>query len=1031
VSDEPKGTREGGKKRKGEPETRDTPLGQEPVQSAAETSEGSGVHTGRAADEGQRAEIEEETAEKQAPGKEGTPLTIVGVGASAGGLEAFSRLLSYLPSDTGLALVFVQHLASHHESALPHLLASATRMSVVQASEDLELEADTVYVIPPGVHLEIHNGRFHLLPRPDGEGMFMPVDYFFHSLAGYAQEKAVGVILSGTASDGADGLREIKVQGGITLAQTPTSAKYDGMPRAAIATGAVDMELGLQELAKQLTHLARHPFLRHRKPRHTGEDMMVSDRQMAEIFARLRNAAGVDFTHYKPGTIKRRLQRRMLLNRLTGVDSYLKYLRQHPPEVDALYQDVLIHVTRFFREPKSFEALREVVLPRLLERNPETIRVWVPGCSTGEEAYSVAMLLLEVLDERGNNLTIQIFGTDVSEEAVEQARRGIFPESIAADVDKERLRRFFSRTDGNYRIAKNVRDLCVFARQDITRDPPFSNLDLVLCRNLLIYLDATVQKKVLGIVHYALCTNGFLMLGSAESTGPNNDLFVPVDKKQRIYGKRPVHAPPVSFPLEYGPRFEGVRPPFPQRLQAGPYADAERLLLDIYTPAAVIVNEDLSIVHTRGKTGFYLELSAGTPNLNLLKMARRGLLHGLRSALHEVRRETRPTRREGLKVSFNGQGRVVDLAVYPLAVQEQRHYLVAFEDVTERQPPEPKSEGERSLPAAGTDDGCAKRIRVLQEELDSNRDYLQATIQDLEAANEELQSANEEILSSNEELQSTNEELDTAKEELQSTNEELNTVNEELHSRNEELSLANSDLSNLLGSVDIAIVMVSTDLRIRRITPMAERVLNLRIGDLDRPISHIRPNVEVPDLEKMIAGVIDKVEPVEREVRDRDGRWYSLRVRPYKSLDQRIEGAVLALVDIHANKRQAIELQEAHRYAEAILECVSQPVLVLDGALRVRRANPEFLRHFQVGPKETEGRPISELGNGQWDIPELRKLLDQVLPQRRIIDGFQMEHEFPHIGRRVMVLCARAIENADDGIGLILLAIRDMTAADG
>jgi two-component system CheB/CheR fusion protein len=857
----------------------------------------------------------------------------------------------------------------------------------------------------------------------------MPVDNFFHSLAGYAKEKAVGVILSGTASDGAVGLREIKAQGGIALAQTPASAKYDGMPRAAIATAAVDMTLDLEDLAKQLTHLAHHPFLRRPKPRRTGEDLIVSDRQMAEIFARLRSAAGVDFTHYKPGTIKRRLQRRMLLNRLTDVESYLKYLREHPPEVDALYQDVLIHVTRFFREPKSFESLREVVLPRLLERDPETIRVWVPGCSTGEEVYSVAILLLEALDERGNNVTIQIFGTDVSQESVEQARRGVFPDSIAADVGKERLRRFFSRTDGNYRIAKNVRDLCVFARQDIIRDPPFSNLDLVLCRNLLIYMDATVQKQVLGIFHYALCRNGFLMLGSAESTGPKNELFVPVDKRQRIYAKRPVHAPSVSFPLEYGPRPAGVRPPFRHRLEAGPYAGAERLLLDIYTPAAVIVNEDLSIVHTRGKTGFYLELSAGVPNLHLLKMARHGLLHGLRSAVQEVRRENRPTRREGLKVSFNGQGRVVDLAIYPLTVEEQRYYLVAFEDVTERQRPEPRARGEKTLPAVGADEDCAERIRALQEELESSRDYLQATIQDLEAANEELQSANEEILSSNEELQSTNEELDTAKEELQSTNEELNTVNEELHSRNEELSLANSDLSNLLGSVDIAIVMVSTDLRIRRITPMAEQVLNLRIGDLDRPISHIRPNVEVPDLEEMIAQVIDKVEPIEREVRDRDGRWYSLRVRPYKSLDQRIEGAVLALVDIDANKRQAIELQEAQHFAEAILECVREPVLVLDGDLSVRRANPEFLRQFKVGPEETEGRPISELGNGQWDTPELQKVLARVLSQRRAIDGLRVDYEFPHIGHRVVMLCARVIENSDGDIGLILVAIRDETEA--
>ena len=935
-----------------------------------------------------------------------------------------------MPADTGLALVFVQHLASHHESALPHLLAANTSMPVLQAKEAMPLEADKVYVIPPGVNLEIDEGRFHLTPRPEHAGLFMPVDFFFHSLAGYAQERAVGVILSGTASDGASGLREIKAQGGITLAQEPSSAKYDGMPRAAIAAGAVDLELSIPELAKQLAQLSSHPFFRHRKPRRAGDELQIDERQMVEIFNRLRSVAGVDFTHYKPGTIKRRLQRRMLLNRLTDVSSYLKYLRETPVEVEALYQDVLIHVTRFFREPESFRALQNMVLPRLLEHPVDSIRVWVPGCSTGEEAYSVAILLLETLQERSKTITIQIFGTDVSEEAVEQARRGVFSESIVADVGPERLRRFFNKTVGNYRIAKNVRDLCVFARQDITRDPPFSNLDLILCRNVLIYLGGKLQQKVLGIFHYALRTDGFLMLGSAESVGAQNDLFNPVDKKQRIFCKRHVHTPPISFPLEYGPHRISTGNILRHKPEVSPYGVADQLLLDNYAPTAVIVNEDLRIVHTRGKTGYYLELAAGDPDLNVLKMARHGLLHGLRSTLHQARRDNQPARKAGLKVTFNGHGRVVDLVVYPLLLQGARHYLIAFEDVTARQlAPDEGQTLEPTLEGSG-DPACLERIRQLQQELEANRDYLQSTIQDLEAANEELQSANEEILSSNEELQSTNEELDTAKEELQSTNEELNTVNEELHARNEELSLANSDLLNLLASVDLAIVMVSMDLRIRRFTPRAEQLFNLIKGDLERPISHVKPNIDCSDLAELITSVTDKVEPMEREVLDLEGHWYSLRIRPYKNLENRIDGAVLTLVDIDTNKRQAAQLQEANRYGEAILQCVNQPVLVLDGALKVRRANPVFLKHFQVAAADTEGRTIQELGNGQWDIPELRTLLEQVLPQRKAMDDFHVEHQFPHLGRRVMSLCARAIENANDGIDLILLAITDLTSAE-
>ena len=848
-------------------------------------------------------EPSEPAAEGEA--EERAPLTIVGVGASAGGLEAFSQLLSYLPDDTGLAIVFVQHLAAHHESALPHLIAGATRMSVVQAEEGMELERDYVYVIPPGVHLEIDEGRFHLSPRPEREGVFMPIDFFFRSLAAYAQERAVGVVLSGTASDGADGLREIKAQSGLTFAQTPDSAKYDGMPRAAVATGAVDRALPPPELARELGQLSRHPFLRHRRPRRAGEEIAISDEHLDAIFACLRSVAGVDFTHYKAGTIKRRLQRRMLLNRLSDAGSYLKYLQQHPGEVDALYQDLLIHVTRFFREPESFDALKREILPRVLERRPDNIRIWVPGCSTGEEVYSVAILLLEALEERGANPSVQIFGTDVSEDAVEQARRGVYPESASADVGPERLRRFFSKLEGKYRIAKHVRDLCVFARQDITRDPPFSNLDLVLCRNVLIYLGAPLQKKVLAIFHYALRPEGYLMLGSAESIGHQSDLFKPVDKRQHIFAKRPVHSPPPSFPLEYGPRREpGARPPT-RRPKASPFAEAEHMLLDAYAPPAVLVNEDMKIVYTRGKTGYYLELAAGDPDLNVLKMTRHGLLHALRALLQDARRDNQPARKEGLKVVFNGHGRVVDLAVYPVAVQSTRHFLVAFEDVTVRQSISGGASdavGQAPQAAGGTD--SAERIRVLQQDLEANRDYLQATIQDLEAANEELQSANEEILSSNEELQSTNEELDTAKEELQSTNEELNTVNDELQARNEELSTANSDLVNLLASVDIAIVMVSIDLRVRRFTPKAEQLLNLIKGDLDRPIGHVKPNIDCPELVALIGDVIDKVEPLEQEVRDLQGRWYSLRIRPYKSLENRIDGAVLTLVDIDAAKQR-------------------------------------------------------------------------------------------------------------------------------
>jgi two-component system CheB/CheR fusion protein len=460
-----------------------------------------------------------------------------------------------------------------------------------------------------------------------------------------------------------------------------------------------------------------------------------------------------------------------------------------------------------------------------------------------------------------------------------------------------------------------------------------------------------------------------------------------------------------------------------------PYADAEQMLLDTYAPVSVLVDENLKIVHTRGKTGHFLELAAGDPDLDVLKMARPGLLHGLRSTLHEARHDNRPVRKEGLKINFNGHGKVVDLAVYPIRLRDVPHFLIAFEDAGRRQaeadaPPARAAEGKE--PTGDRD--TVERLRDLQEELDSNREYLQATIQDLEAANEELQSANEEILSSNEELQSTNEELDTAKEELQSTNEELNTVNDELHGRNQELSLVNSDLLNLLSSVDIAIVMVSLDLRIRRFTPKAGEILNLIMGDIDRPIDHIKPNIDCPDLPALINNAIDKVEPKERDVCDVDGHWYSLRIRPYKDIGNRINGAVLTLVDIDAAKRQATVLQKA---TEAILQCVDQPILLLNGDLTVQRANQGFLDTFRVERQETEGQPLAALGNGQWDIPELRDLLERVLPERKTIEDYRVTHDFPLIGRRAVALCARAIEDARHGIGLILLAITDVSDASG
>jgi two-component system CheB/CheR fusion protein len=918
-------------------------------------------------------------ADDPAPPSHREKFPIVGVGGSAGGLEAFSQLLGALPAEPGLSIILISHLAPQHASALPALLRTSSAMAVVEAAEGIEVRPNHVYVIPPNVQMGITRRRLHLNPRPTDRTQYTPLDFFLRTLADSEQEQAIAVVLSGTGSDGAAGVRDIKAAGGITFAQRPNTARYEGMPRAAIATGAIDLVLSPVEIAAELVHLASHPFisgaaealelvqLREEEP--SG----ITDSHLTRIFALLRAATGVDFRHYKLPTIIRRLHRRMAIQKISGVDRYLRLLEEKPAEVALLYQDILIHVTRFFREPASFEALTAHVYPRLLSgRDSDApLRVWVCGCATGEEAYSVAITLLEYLGDGSSSaaIPIQIFATDVSESAIEFARNGIYPGSIDGDVSPERLQRFFVKVDGSYRVSKMIRDLCVFARQDLTRDPPFSRIDLILCRNVLIYMDITLQRKLIALFHYALKPGGFLMLGHAETVGANTDLFAVADKRYRLYTRQAVDSLPLMrFPVEL--------PSLPQRPQqeldandSGKLAsirhEANRLLLDRYSPPGVIVDSEFHILQFRGQTGLYLEPAPGDPSLSVLKMARDGLLFGLRTALQAARKTKKLVRRTGVSVRANGGWRSVDLEVIPLPVGERMHYLVIFiepagRDEVKKQPKAPRARRREE----------ASRVS-LEQELAASREHLQSIIQDLEAANEELQSANEEILSSNEELQSTNEELDTAKEELQSSNEELNTLNEELHGRNDELSRVNSDLLNLLGCVEIAIVIVASDLRIRRFTPMAERVLNLIPGDIGRPIGHIKPNIDCPQLESLITETVDKMVATECEVRDQQGVWYSLRIRPYRNVENRIDGAVLALFDIDHTKRAEEEIRRAHDLARALQDSMPEPTLLVDDSGRVHSANRAFREKFGLSQGQAEGKDL-------FDLPVLGSTLRDV-----------------------------------------------------
>jgi two-component system, chemotaxis family, CheB/CheR fusion protein len=946
---------------------------------------------------------------------------IVGIGASAGGLEAFTQLLSELPPDTGMGFVVVQHLAPKYESMLTELLSNTTTLPVTEVTEGMRVERDHVYVIPPNTTMGIREGVLHLVPRTEVRGQHMPIDMFLRSLAEDQKSHAIGVILSGTASDGTIGLKAIKAEGGITLAQEPKTARYDGMPRAAIASGAVDFVLPIESIGHELVNVGRHPYLARTSSPDLSDERTDGDGPLNRVFFLLRSVTGTDFTHYKHATIRRRIRRRMVLQRTERLPDYIEFLQKNPAEIENLYQDILIHVTGFFRDPETFEALKDDVFPRVLSERPKgsPVRVWVPGCSTGEEAYSLAIALLEAVDAEVKP-SVQIFATDLSLLAVDRARAGFYSESSVADVSPDRLRRFFSRADGGYRISKSIRDMCVFAKQDVTKDPPFSKLDLISCRNVLIYLGPSLQKRVLSVFHYALNPTGVLVLGTSETIGSFADWFTLVDKRHKLYVRKSMVARP-KLDFQPDPVLEHDRPG--ARLasagQDDMQGDIDRVILGKFAPAAVVITGDFQVLYVRGNTGKYLQPAPGEPSLHLLKMAREGLAHELRNAVHLARKRGAPVRKEGVRVKQNGHTGDVDIEVVPVDLTEgERHFLVVFQD-TKRDEKHPVELTLRKPTRKAP--GPKGEIARLAEELGATRDYLQSIIQDQEAINEELQSANEEILSSNEELQSTNEELETAKEELQSTNEELNTVNDELQTRNFEVSQINSDLMNLLASVQIPIIMVSNDLRIRRFTPMIERIFNVIPSDVGRPIGDFRPNLSVPNLDQLMMEVIDSVSVRELEVQDLEGRWYSMRIRPYKSIENKIDGAILTLVDIDAVKSNVANDAAADQTISAIVDLVRRPVVVLDRTGRVQSASHAFYRLFRLSPQEVEGRPIYEIHDGVWNVPRLKNLLDDIMTRKDRVENYEITLDHPHLGRKTWVLNAASIGSRGEDSRRVLL----------
>jgi two-component system CheB/CheR fusion protein len=846
---------------------------------------------------------------------------IVGIGASAGGLEAFTQILASLAPQTGMAFVLIQHLDPTHPSQLTELLGKATCLPVVEIADGMEVAPDHVYVIPPNANLTIAKGVLHLSPRGDARQQHLPLDSFFRSLAEDRHSRAIGVILSGTGSDGSRGLIDIKAAGGITFAQNAESAKFPAMPLNATSAGGVDYVLPPAEIAVELARIAAHTYF--------GDVQAPADTQaLAQILGHLKSHAGVDFSHYRSTTIQRRVARRMALCRRNGFAEYVPFLQQNSTEAEALFQDILIHVTSFFRDASVFAALKEVVFPRILDgKSPDTpIRLWVPGCSTGQEAYSLAIVLLEYLEQRSVRPPIQIFATDISDTAaIDKARAGLYPLTIESEVSPERLARFFTRESNGFRVGKLVRDTCTFARQNIITDPPFSKLDMISCRNLLIYLTAPLQQRLIPVFHYALNPDGFLLLGSSETVGRFSDLFAPADKKHNIYRRQATAGrfyPPVMGGDSPGyvsppPGIPGERAPNIGDIQK----EADRLVLGHYTPAGVIINEDMQILQFRGRTGPYLEPPPGEANYNLLKMARENLFVELRSAIEEAKKRNVKVRREGVQIREGMALRSIDLEVIPIrpSVSGVRCFLVLFVELG-------GGRGGISPPAAsdlqhsGATSPNENETTQLHQELAATKEYMQGVIDRQGVTNEELQAANEEIRSTNEELQSTNEEMQTAKEELQSTNEELRTVNDELKSRNGEISILSDDLANTLGSIKLPVVLLGHDLRIRRFTPIAEKLLNMIPSDIGRPFRDITSTLVVPDLENLLREVIATAVGHEQKVQDRNGRWYLLRLHPYRTADRRIDGVVLVLLDIDEGERSRLKLGFANTELENRVE---------------------------------------------------------------------------------------------------------------
>jgi two-component system, chemotaxis family, CheB/CheR fusion protein len=957
---------------------------------------------------------------------------IIGIGASAGGLEAIENFLSGTPSEPNVAVVIIQHLSPDHSSMMTDLLKKHTRMEITTVKDKDVVEPNHVYLNPPDKEVSIYNGVLRLEKPNKIHRSRTPIDHFFRSLAEDQESRAIGIILSGSGSDGTLGLKEIRGAGGITIVQDPSEAKYDLMPRSALASDSVDFSLKASAIFDKIQEYIKNPYVRGHKKLDLTHDQY--QKHFNQIFNLIRKCNGHDFSQYKPTTVRRRIERRLALHKIDDLKTYVRYLRENPREVTTLFKELLIKVTSFFRDPEAFEALKKEALRDLIMKNQgDNLRIWVPACASGEEAYSIAILTVEVMRELDKHISFQVFATDIDEEAIETARMGEYPASISLDVSDERLNKFFSKNENTYRLKKDVREKIVFAVQNVIKDAPFSKLDLISCRNLLIYMESELQNKLIPLFHYSLKEGGYLFLGSSETVGPNSDLFVTADSKYKIFKakngrvKEIRHHPPLPF-TEILPENQAG-----ETKQQTTYATfrsmVQNVIINDYSPPGVLINEDFEIVYFSGSTEKFLLPPSGDPSFNLFNMARQGLRHNLSTKMRQAIKEKNSITCEKVPIQYGDKIIPTDVILRPLGEigYENNLFLILFREI---EAPEDNSvEDDKREPE---EDEGNEKVKKLREELQSVRQYYQSALEELQVTNEELRASNEELQSTNEEFQSTNEEHETAKEELQSTNEELSTVNAELDNKVEQLEQSYSDMNNLLASTEIGTLFLDKDLKIKRFTPSIRKIFNLIPEDVGRPLSDIASKIPYGNITREAEEVLETLNRKEVEVRTDEGNWFSLRILPYRTSENVIDGVVLTFIDMSRlikTKSDFFMAQKASVFEQEVINIFRESILILNKDMKIKSANRSFYDIFGISPKETENKGFYELSDGVWDISNLKKSLNDILNKKSFFKNLEVKLDLCHGRHKILLINAQVIgheENKDH----IILAMEDITEGE-